>query len=67
LAPASTLFSSAIPARRADNTDSAKKSAVVDLLQWMLTKGQKECSALGYAPLPSDLAARELQSLDAIK
>lgn len=37
-----------------------KDGAMRDLLRWMLTTGQKECEGLGYAPLPGELAAREL-------
>ena len=44
-----------------------KKSAFLELLQWMLTRGQKECSALGYAPLPHEIANRESQFLNTIK
>jgi phosphate transport system substrate-binding protein len=44
-----------------------KKPAFLDLLQWMLTSGQKECSALGYAPLPREIASRELQFLSSLK
>ena len=43
--------------------DSAKRMALVELLRWVLTAGQKERSALGYAPLPRDLAERVLHSL----
>jgi phosphate ABC transporter phosphate-binding protein len=45
----------------------AKKPALLELLRWMLTSGQKECSALGYAPLPREIVARELQSLTNLK
>ena len=48
-----------------ETKDSAKRAALVDLLKWMLTDGQKECSALGYAPLPRDVAQRQLESLNA--
>jgi len=47
--------------------DSKKKAALLELLQWALTNGQKECSALGYAPLPHDVANRQLQVLDSFK
>lgn len=46
-----------------DKLDSAKKAALRDLLRWILTTGQKQCSSLGYAPLPAAMAARELQFL----
>ena len=44
-----------------------KKPAFLELLQWMLTRGQKECSALGYAPLPREIANRESQFLNTLK
>jgi phosphate ABC transporter phosphate-binding protein len=44
-----------------------KKAAFLELLQWMLTYGQKQCSALGYAPLPKEIAGRELQYLTTMK
>jgi phosphate transport system substrate-binding protein len=45
----------------------AKRAEEVELLQWVLTSGQKECSALGYAPLPKAVASRELQAVSALK
>lgn len=45
----------------------AKRAQEIELLQWMLTSGQKECSALGYAPLPKAVATRELQAVGAMK
>src|SRR5271166_2179552 len=47
--------------------DSQKKAALLELLQWALTSGQKECSALGYTPLPRELANRQLQMLKGFK
>ena len=44
-------------------TDAAKKSAAKEFFQWMLTSGQRECSSLGYAPLPNDVAAQQLELL----
>lgn len=44
-----------------------KRAAMLELLRWMLTSGQKECSALGYAPLPRDVANRELHLVDSLK
>jgi phosphate transport system substrate-binding protein len=41
----------------------AKKPAFLELLEWMLTSGQNDCSALGYVPLPHEIASRELQAL----
>jgi phosphate transport system substrate-binding protein len=43
------------------------RSTIAEMLQWMLTSGQKQSSALGYAPLPREVASRELQSLAQLK
>jgi phosphate transport system substrate-binding protein len=51
----------------ADGKDPKKQEALREMVRWMLTSGQKECEALGYAPLPGDLAARQLQELGAGK
>jgi phosphate transport system substrate-binding protein len=40
-----------------------KTAALHDLLRWMLTAGQKECAALGYLPLPREIADRELRAI----
>jgi phosphate transport system substrate-binding protein len=45
--------------------DSGRKTALVELLQWILTDGQRECSELGYAPLPREVSDRELEVLNA--
>jgi phosphate transport system substrate-binding protein len=44
--------------------DKNRKAVLLDLVRWMLTSGQKKCSALGYAPLPADVAKRSLASLE---
>jgi len=46
--------------------DPARRAALRDLLRWMLTAGQRQCSSLGYAPLPASMANRELQALSAL-
>jgi phosphate ABC transporter phosphate-binding protein len=51
----------------ADLGGADKKAAFLGLLQWMLTSGQKQCSALGYAPLPREVANQELQFLSTLK
>jgi phosphate transport system substrate-binding protein len=48
-----------------EREDPAHKAALRAMLEWVLTSGQKECSELGYAPLPRDLAQRELGALRA--
>jgi phosphate transport system substrate-binding protein len=50
-----------------DGGNDGKRAAFRELLQWMLSSGQKECSALGYAPLPRETANRELQLLGELK
>jgi len=49
-----------IPARAADP---AKRAVLLELFRWILTSGQKECSALGYAALPKEVAEYELRLL----
>ena len=49
-----------IPAQTADAT---KRVAMTELLRWALTTGQKECSALGYSPLPREVADSQLRML----
>ena len=44
--------------------DENKKNVEAELLRWVLTTGQKKCSALGYAPLPAAVAKRALESVD---
>src|SRR5579883_3476672 len=43
--------------------DAQRRQAIVDLLRWCLTEGQKEAAALDYAPLPRAVAAAELKQL----
>jgi phosphate transport system substrate-binding protein len=50
-----------------DPVQTGERTAVVQMLQWMLTFGQKQSSALGYAPLPRGLASQELKSLAQLK
>jgi len=48
-------------------TDKSRREALRELLRWVLTSGQRECSALGYAPLPAEIAKRALESFDTMK
>jgi phosphate transport system substrate-binding protein len=50
-----------------ENGPASKREALIEFLRWALTSGQKECSGLGYAPLPSAVASQELQALGALK
>jgi phosphate ABC transporter phosphate-binding protein len=43
--------------------DASRQSVLHQLVEWVLTAGQKQCSELGYAPLPSEVVARELDAL----
>lgn len=47
----------------ADVQDSVKRGALAALLRWILTSGQNECAGLGYAPLPREIAQRQLRGL----
>jgi phosphate ABC transporter phosphate-binding protein len=47
--------------------DKNQKSVLTELLHWVLTSGQKKCAALGYAPLPPEVAKRALESFDPVK
>jgi len=62
--PISTFTWLVVPAQ---GLDAQKKSAITELLNWMLTSGQKQCASLGYAPLPPAVAARALSSVSAMK
>jgi phosphate ABC transporter phosphate-binding protein len=44
-----------------------KRAVLRELSQWVLSSGQKDCSALGYVPLPREMATRELETLSKIK
>lgn len=58
--PIATLTWLLVPVEAADKT---KTSALLDLLRWMLTRGQRECEGLGYAPLPPEFANAELRAI----
>ena len=47
--------------------DQAKKKAIVTFLHWMLSDGQKYAGALGYAPLPKDVIAKEEKQIALIQ
>ena len=59
--PISTFTWLLVPVHQAD---SQKQSATAQFLRWMLTSGQKQCEALGYAPLPRRIVARELDEVN---
>jgi len=43
--------------------DAPKRAALVNFLKWMLVDGQKDCAALGYAPLPKQVVAQEQKQI----
>ena len=46
--------------------DKQKAQVLNDFVRWALTDGQKYCAELGYAPLPRDVVALEMQALNRI-
>ena len=54
--PISTFTWLLIPSTIPDNS---KKKAITEFLQWMMTTGQKDCAAMGYAPLPTEIVGKE--------
>ncbi len=62
--PISTFTWLLIPAQ---GLDEQKKMAIAGLVNWMLTSGQKQCAYLGYAPLPSAVAAKALNTMTSLK
>jgi phosphate transport system substrate-binding protein len=45
----------------------AKRQAITGFLRWVLTDGQKLAKPLCYAPLPAEVASRELKAVDRIQ
>jgi phosphate transport system substrate-binding protein len=48
-------------------SDKSQAKAMNEFVKWALTDGQKLATDLGYAPLPQNLATRELMALETIK
>ncbi|HTQ26172.1 MAG TPA: phosphate ABC transporter substrate-binding protein PstS [Candidatus Binataceae bacterium] len=48
-------------------SDPAKKTAITQLLTWVLTDGQSMSSKLSYAPLPKSVVDKELNSISLIQ
>jgi phosphate transport system substrate-binding protein len=46
--------------------DRKKSKIMVDFMKWALTDGQKYASELGYAPLPQEVIALEMDALKRI-
>jgi phosphate transport system substrate-binding protein len=47
--------------------DKARAKAMADFMRWALSDGQKYAKDLGYAPLPKEIVALELEALKRIK
>lgn len=50
----------------ADQRDAKKGKALVDFLNWYLTKGEQSAAALDYAPLPPSIVAQLRKRIDTI-
>jgi phosphate transport system substrate-binding protein len=62
--PISTFTWLLIPSNIADPV---KKKAITGFLRWMLSDGQKYTAALGYAPLPREVVAKEERNIARIR
>jgi phosphate transport system substrate-binding protein len=50
-----------------EGTNGANRKVLKDMLSWMVKNGESEVAALSYAPLPSALADKELNTIYALK
>jgi len=48
-------------------SDKQRSAIIKDFVRWALTDGQKYAADLGYAPVPKQVIALELKTLDAIR
>jgi phosphate transport system substrate-binding protein len=48
-------------------SDPQKAATLKDLFSWCLSNGQTEAQALGYAPLPANVASKSLESLQGVR
>jgi phosphate transport system substrate-binding protein len=48
-------------------SDKQRSRMMVDFMKWALTDGQKYAAELGYAPLPAEVVALEMEALKKIK
>ena len=51
----------------AQSKDAAKGKILADFLNWMVSDGQKMTSALSYAPLPDNVAAKVKEAIKQVK
>ena len=47
--------------------DASKRDAIKGFLKWMLVDGQKDCEALSFAKLPTQVIAKETKAIDQIQ
>lgn len=47
--------------------DKEKAATLIELLKWILGPGQRECSSLGYSPLPKEVADQQMQVVNTLK
>jgi phosphate transport system substrate-binding protein len=52
---------------QASPKDKVRGRIIADFLRWALTDGQRYCEGLGYAPLPKEVVALEMEALKRIK
>ena len=45
------------------SADPAKGKVIKDLLNWIVTSGENEAAGLSYAPLPKNVAEKELKTI----
>jgi len=50
-----------------ETADPAKHKLEADLLQWIFSAGQRQCSSLAYAPLPPEVVQQELKAISKLK
>jgi phosphate transport system substrate-binding protein len=51
----------------AQSKDAAKGKVLADFLNWMVSDGQRMTSALAYAPLPENVAAKEREAIKQVR
>jgi phosphate ABC transporter phosphate-binding protein len=62
--PISSFTWIVVPVRSADD---AKRNALTGFLRWMVGPGQRQAAALGYLPLPKDIAIKEEAAIARIR
>jgi phosphate transport system substrate-binding protein len=50
-----------------DQANASKRAALLELSRWALLYGQRDCSGLGYAPLPREVVEEQIRLLDGAK